>query len=578
MRLSSLLPLGVLLSIAACSPAVNNTPGGVKLDGGVKYVLDSGPSGGNPDGGGNGTDGGTSYTPTTVGNAVSMGPSNLPNVEFDSVVVVAAESYVSSGATTGTFYIQDAAPSSSTGIAVYVSTTDTVTFPAIGDIVTVQGSFGIYDGANQISSTSTVPLTITHAGSSGMSSGGAYSPAGTPIMESSTSAYAAILTTPEPGQIGNVLTFAGPLTITNEAPANFVSTSSTGTTKSEGFEVTGGLWVDDTYVYYNCMKGQGPDGGTLFPTLTNGVTGVWDEYQDYYSDAGTIYTVLYPMSCADLGQSTVITMDGGTTTGGTDGGTTTGGTDGGTTGVMDGGTAPGTSTVAQAIGSTTPGNVSVAGAVVVAAYSYAATGGGTTGTFFIQDPAPNSGAGIEVFVASTDAVTFPAIGDIVTVTGYRSVYYSQLQIGSSTSPAVTLAITKTGSGGMSSVGAYSPAGSPTAVPVSTAYAASSAGNHADLIGTVLKFTGTLTVKADKAPGLTGGDAGTETEGFEITDGIYVDDSNIYYDCMKGLGSGGGTLYPTLSGGSITGVWSTYQSSTGTTYPVLIPMACADVGL
>src|SRR6185437_15972255 len=90
-------------------------------------------------------------------------------------------------------------------------------------------------------------------------------------------------------------------------------------------EITGGVWVDDSNVYYNCMRHLGPDGGTLFPDLQGGIRGVWDRYQDPGNSSATTYPVLIPMSCDDLNPLGLdagmpqMEMDGGMTTG-TDGG------------------------------------------------------------------------------------------------------------------------------------------------------------------------------------------------------------------------------------------------------------------
>jgi predicted extracellular nuclease len=246
--------------------------------------------------------------------------------------------------------------------------------------------------------------------------------------------------------------------------------------------------------------------------------------------------------------------------------------------MVDAGTTPAANSVQGVLGGgTTARAAEVDNAVVIAAYSYTSTAGATSGTFYLQDQGPNSSTGIEVYVASTDAVTFPSVGDIVTVKGYLSIYSASVQIASSKSPATPLVVTNTGSGGMSSSGAYSPAGSPTMVSSTTGYAATVTNAHAEQLGTAIQFAGPLTVSSMTAPGLihTKADGGTVSEGFEITGGVYVYDANTYFNCMKGQASDGGTLYPTLTTG-IRGVWSRYQDgTTGKVYPVLIPMDCSD---
>jgi hypothetical protein len=140
-----------------------------------------------------------------------------------------------------------------------------------------------------------VNLVITIVGSGGTVMSGALPPAGNPIAISNSSEYAHTMTDAHPEQVGNVVTFPGPLQVTNSAA--FVNTNSDGGTRTEGFEVTGGIWVDDTFIYRNCLSDAGVN-------LSNGIRGVWDRYQDYYS--GTAMSpaptvpVLYPMSCSDV--------------------------------------------------------------------------------------------------------------------------------------------------------------------------------------------------------------------------------------------------------------------------------------
>ena len=81
-------------------------------------------------------------------------------------------------------------------------------------------------------------------------------------------------------------------------------------THPEGFEVTGGIWVDDSDIYASCHSSWNLPAGCsstttpCHPAMTNGVTGVWDRYQDYYSGSASnpapVVPVLIPMSCADV--------------------------------------------------------------------------------------------------------------------------------------------------------------------------------------------------------------------------------------------------------------------------------------
>jgi hypothetical protein len=138
----------------------------------------------------------------------------------------------------------------------------------------------------------------------GHSSGGAESPAGSPVSVATANQaeYVHSASNPHPEQLGQVLAFGG-VSVTNTAPTGFTKTGSDGGgAVPEGFEITGGVWVDDSNVYYDCIKPL--DGGVNGLSLPNGVKGVWDRYQDYY--AGTaqnpapIVPVLVPLTCSDL--------------------------------------------------------------------------------------------------------------------------------------------------------------------------------------------------------------------------------------------------------------------------------------
>jgi hypothetical protein len=82
-------------------------------------------------------------------------------------------------------------------------------------------------------------------------------------------------------------------------PQGFISTAFDGGVTPQGFEITGGIWVDDSIVYFDCLKGKIPSDGGVFP-LPSGIKGVWDRYLDYYG-APTVLPVLVPMTCSDLG-------------------------------------------------------------------------------------------------------------------------------------------------------------------------------------------------------------------------------------------------------------------------------------
>ncbi len=229
------------------------------------------------------------YTVTNIAGAVTNA-SSLHSVEIDNASVIAAHSYLSGSATVGTFYIQDG---SGPGLAVYHGKSDLDAFPAVGDLVTVKGHLSRYDGSLQVSSSTKwatpLSITITQAG------GGTVPP---PVTGLTASDYAATGGA-HADQVGHVLQFAGPLTVTNATA--IVATDTDGGTKPQGFEVTGGLVVDDNMVYTECIKPQVADGGTVSGLdLSKGIRGVWDGYQDFNGTATSPTPVLYPMNCGDL--------------------------------------------------------------------------------------------------------------------------------------------------------------------------------------------------------------------------------------------------------------------------------------
>lgn len=255
-----------------------------------------------PDAGGFAPDAGGPTGPTsmTVGDATT---SSATWVSVSNAVVVAEYHYVSGTATIGTFYLQGEGPVGP-GLAVYHGAHDTTAYPVIGDVVTVSGSLGRYDGSLQLSTStrSRHTLAVTVTGHNGVVSGGAYAPAGSPVAGLQTGDYAPTAADHHDAQVGNVLQFDGPLHVTTASA--LVETGLDGGTKPRGFAVTGGLLVDDSQVYYNCLKTL--DGGVASLDLPNGITGVWDRYQNY--NAGTAQhpaptvPVLTPMKCTDIGR------------------------------------------------------------------------------------------------------------------------------------------------------------------------------------------------------------------------------------------------------------------------------------
>jgi len=294
----------------ACGGRDQNTGGGGGGTGG---------GGGAGGGGGSTTDGGDDggMCPTvTVSNAVN----NLSQysggcvVVSGAVVIAASTPYVGSSGCVGnmlveTFYIQD--PSGGPGLGVYKSCKDDVPTVNVADLVTVSGRLAKFDSSLQISSSAKYmileSISVT-APDAGHATSGAYPPAGMPIEIAGTNGeYNHDAGNPHPEQIGQALHFSN-VTMTNRYPPGFVASKSDGGTPTpEGFELSNGVWVNDSIIYYDCIKGLPADAGIPLP---NGIRGVWDRYNDFYGgtydpDSGT-YTdaptvpVLTPMTCADI--------------------------------------------------------------------------------------------------------------------------------------------------------------------------------------------------------------------------------------------------------------------------------------
>jgi hypothetical protein len=312
---SNALLSAALLALSACSltPASSDA-GTTKSDGGTATVADGGDTTTSSDAGDTTTttDGGNTpaeFVKTTIAEAVANGDAcNTPNrppvcfraIEVSNVVVVAEHHYTGSTGVTGTFYVQDG---NGPGLAVFKKGSDVAEFPSVGDTVNVKGHFSEYSGIFEISSSTRYshPLTIEIVSKgSGRVPGGAMPPAGAPYAVAAPAEFAHDSATPHPELRGHVVQFNGPLTITNTRA--LVTTDTDGGTKPTGFEVSGGVRVNDSHVYYDCIKSL--DGGVGALDLSNGIRGVWDRYQDFnggtsQNPAPTV-PVLYPMNCADL--------------------------------------------------------------------------------------------------------------------------------------------------------------------------------------------------------------------------------------------------------------------------------------
>jgi hypothetical protein len=202
-----------------------------------------------------------------------------------------------------TFYIQDDhAPAGSPGIAVFKSCRDVpLTLPNVGDLVTVTGRFGLFDGSLQLAGSAKYMILeqLAVTGSGGTSSSGAYLPAGTPVaIAASDMSYAHLAAggDPHPEQLGQALSFSN-VTVTNRNPMGFTSTSIDGGSTTAGFELSNGVWVDYSLIYNDCIAPLPADAGIALP---NGIRGFWDRYHDFYQPLAPTVPVLFPMTCADL--------------------------------------------------------------------------------------------------------------------------------------------------------------------------------------------------------------------------------------------------------------------------------------
>jgi hypothetical protein len=309
------------LSLAACSGRDQGGGGGGT---GGSAGGGSGTGGGSSTGGGTGTGGGAMDSGMCPVITVNQAVNNLTQysggcVEIDNAVVIAASTpFVSTGSgcignmEVETFYIQDS--TGGAGLGVYKSCKDDVTaLPNVGDVVNLAGRLSKFDSSLQISSSSKYMIieTITVTGpDAGHTTGGAYAPAGVPIEIDADAgfeyAHDVAGMNPHPEQIGQALHFSN-VTVTDRYPPGFiVSKADGGTPTTNGFQLNNGVWVDDSIVYYDCIKPLAADAGIPLP---NGIRGVWDRYNDFYGETGNAdsgfmpaptYPVLIPMTCADL--------------------------------------------------------------------------------------------------------------------------------------------------------------------------------------------------------------------------------------------------------------------------------------
>jgi hypothetical protein len=244
----------------------------------------------------------TEFKEVSIKDAIAQGTSQLRAISIKNATVVAVHLDKDTNGQPngkGTFYIQDG---SGPGLAVYRGYNDgTVTVPAVGDVVDVKGHFTRYNGifevvgrtgtANGVSYSH--PLSVTKVGTAPVPA----DIAGTPAS------YAMNAADKRDAEIGNVIRFDGPLSVTKTGAILETQRADGGTrTVPAGFEVEGGLVIHDQYIYNDCLRGL--DGGVAGLKLDRGVRGVWDRYQDFNAGSASApaptVPVLYPMNCSDL--------------------------------------------------------------------------------------------------------------------------------------------------------------------------------------------------------------------------------------------------------------------------------------
>src|SRR5262249_55855 len=109
-----------------------------------------------------------------------------------------------------------------------------------------------------------------------------------------------------PEQLGMAIKFTN-VTVVDRYPTGFYSTNSDGGRHTAGFQLSNGVWVNDSIIFHDCIAPLASDAGI---PLTNGnVRGSWDRSQDFYGRTGLgdggfqdgpILPVLVPLTCPDL--------------------------------------------------------------------------------------------------------------------------------------------------------------------------------------------------------------------------------------------------------------------------------------
>lgn len=285
---------------------------------------------------------------------------------------------------------------------------------------------------------------------------------------------------------------------------------------------------------------------------------------------------------------------GGTTGGGTGGGTTGGGTGGGTTGGGTGGGAGVPTTVQAAKAATYPAKVNLQG-VVLTAISFAGrststtlcagtSSAGVTADFWVADPAnPEFGVWVKKFRCDGDVDYFPAVGDVLNITGVigiesgfsqrvgrRVVVKSEFDFipgtppgyvcaPSSTPPCEPLVVAKTGT--------MSPL--PLVEKPATFGEGGAIKAEQSTRGTRIRIAGPLTITNASPPALQRvsafGANDTRYYGYELSNGVLVNDFRTFDNAA--LEDGGRShcdqRWIVQDGGTVTfpngivGVWDTY---------------------
>lgn len=295
---SRLAWVGLIGSLAACGPARDKYDGGSRSDSGTfddcQYFGDcpDGSVDGGDGGGGGGGDSGVAIT-YTIGALRANSPRN-DHVILENVVVHSiAYSGYDDGGYAGFWVVDPASPED--GLWVQKNSTDLpiAYTPAVGDKVTLDGYYGTVANYKDRRGY----RRYLHAGDPG----GLLSvtKVGTATLPAANQVDPATLGKADGGGVSyryasTRIKIPGPVTITNANPPHLRRYSYYNPVGYDGFEVSGGILVDDYMTYKNCdFRKTVLDGGSV--TFSNGISGVWDTYTHAPCiDAGAPYS---PSNC-----------------------------------------------------------------------------------------------------------------------------------------------------------------------------------------------------------------------------------------------------------------------------------------